>query len=193
MDGRFLDAFTLLPRQRVICGYETKPLCLRHRLVLTRLKSPFVDGNPEISPANVLVAAKIMSAHTLGDMLSDKPSKQDLAETQRMIDDVDYFVAQVGKIYDCIRDQSHWPTFWKKTTTGGNRGVPWILSIVCGLVKGGVPLEDAWTMPESQAVWMQAAIAVSNGADIDILSDEDIAAQRKLDEIYAKLEAANNV
>lgn len=193
MDGRFLDAFTLLPRQRVICGYETKPLCLRHRLVLTSLKSPFADGVGDVTPANVLVAAKIMSAHTLEEMLTPKPSRQDIDEARKMVENDEYFAEQAKAVYDSIRDQSHWPTFWKKTATGGNRGVPWILSIVCGLTKGGIPLEEAWTMPESQAIWMQAAVAVSNGADIDILSDEDLAAQRKLDEIYAKLEEAKNV
>lgn len=188
MDGRFLDAFTLLPKQRVICGYVTKPLCLRHRVVMTALNSPFVDGREEIDPFHVIVAAKIMSSHKMEDMMTENPSKSDIKEVDKMIENKEYFMSQITAIYECIRDQAHWPVFWKKTSTGGDHGVPWVLSIICGLVKGGLSLEEAWTMPESQAIWMNSAMAIGNGAGIDIVSDKDIEAQRKLDELYAKLE-----
>ena len=194
MDGRFLDAFTLLPRQRVICGYETKPFCLRHRLVLTALKSPFSDGGRDILPTDVIVAARVLSNTNLGEMLQSDPSETDIVEMQRMFGDQDYFVEQVGNVTDYIKSQSHWPVFWSKSGSGKDKGVPWVLSAVCGLVKGGISLEEAWTMPESQAVWMQAAMAIASGADVDIVSDNDLKAQKRLEEYIAKqkeLEHAN--
>jgi hypothetical protein len=188
VDGRFLDAFTLLPKQKVICGYATKPLCLRHRVVLTSLNSPFVDGREDIDPFHVIVAAKVMSSHRMEDMMSNEPTKQDIAEVDRMIEDKEYFMSQIKAVYDCIREQSHWPVFWKKTSTTGDQGVPWVLNIICGLVKGGVSLEEAWTMPESQAVWINASMSIAGGSKIDIVSDSDLEAQRRLDAFYASLE-----
>lgn len=189
MDGRFVKAFTLLPKQRVICGYVTRPLCLRHRLMFHAVKSPFADGKGEITPEAVLITARIMGGKTLEEMTQD-PTKQDCAEVARMYDEVDYFMEQSEAIQASIREQAHWPVMWKKSTGGGgDKGVPWVLNVICSLTKGGIPLEDAWTMPESQAVWMNAALAISAGGDVDIVSDSDLAAQRQLDALYARLGA----
>lgn len=192
MDGRFLDAFTLLPQQRVICGYATKPLCLRHRLVLTSASSPFVDGSAVTDPKQVIIAARIISCLTLEEMTSQKPTQHDAEELRKMRDDELYFFNQVESVYKLIQDQSHWPIFWKKKNSAGGKGIPWVLSIICGLVKNGVSIEEAWTMPESQAIWMNATFAASDGADIDIVSDDDLKAQKKLDELYSRLEAEAN-
>jgi hypothetical protein len=38
-------------------------------------------------------------------------------------------------------------------------------------------------MPESQAIWMNAAFSIGAGADIDIVSDEDLAIQAFMDKM----------
>jgi hypothetical protein len=184
MDGRFLSAFTLLPRQREVCGRVTKPLCLRHRLVLESLGSPFVDGSRVPSYLDVLVFSKVVSSFDMGEMMPEKPTKEDNEWARKMNDDGEVLVEQVQEAFGCIEDQAKWPIFWKKQG-GKDKGVPWVLAVVCNLVKSGVELESAWTMPEAQAVWMNAAFAINAGAELDIVSEEDVQMQSFL----AKMEA----
>jgi len=120
----------------------------------------------------------------MGEMMPEKPTKEDSEWARKMNDDTEILVEQVKEAFGCIEDQAKWPIFWKKQG-GKDRGIPWALSVVCNLVKNGVELEQAWTMPEAQAVWMNAAFAIGAGADIDIVSDQDIQMQAFL----AKMEA----
>lgn len=189
MDGRFLEAFTLLPRQRVVCGRVTKPLCLRHRIVLEAINSPFVDGKSSPTAIDVVIFSKVVSSLDMAYMTSEVPSNEDKEWLRKMVDDEDVFLSQVAKCYDCISEQSKWPVFWNKKNNGKSNGVPWVLSVVCNLVKNGVPLEQAWTMPESQAIWMNAAMAISGGSDIDIVSEEDLAMQAFLEKLEADKKA----
>jgi len=186
MDGRFLSAFTLLPKQRVICGYKSLPICLRHRLVLTQIDSPFVEGKVLPTPTEVLIAAKVLSATNLGDMMTSEPSKSDIEWVKKMTEsDVDFRI-QVENVYESIREQSLWPIFWEKKKSTKENGVPWVLSVVCTLVKNGIPLEDAWTMPESQAIWMQTSFAIMAGSDVGIVTDKDLKAQEQLKRLEEK-------
>ena len=59
--------------------------------------------------------------------------------------------------------------------------MPWVLTVVCNLVKHGISEERAWTMPESQAIWLHSAFAIGNGADMKVLTKED-------EDLIAKLE-----
>jgi hypothetical protein len=45
--------------------------------------------------------------------------------------------------------------------------------VVAGLCAHGIGEERAWTMPESQAIWLHSAFAVSNGANLKVLTTED--------------------
>lgn len=155
--------------------------------------SPFVDGNSEPSPLDVIAFANVVSSTDPSEMMPAKPSELDVKWAKRMVDDPEVFVGEVEKVLECISEQSHWPVFWKKDKAP-SKGVPWVLSVVCNLVKNGVDIETAWTMPESQAVWMSSAFAIGNGADIDIVSDEDLAMMeftKRLEEEAALKEAAN--
>lgn len=188
MDGRFLNAFTLLPRQRVICGYETKPISLRHRVVLKQVGSPFSDGGVIPKPHDVLMAAKILSFSAMDEMLCSDPSESDIKWVRDMSNDVDLMIDQCERIRLCIEEQAHWPIFWSKSG-GKNRdqGVPWVLSVVCNLVKNGVPLETAWTMPESQAIWMHASFSILAGSETDIVSESDRKAMEHLKEVEERM------
>lgn len=193
MDGRFLKAFSLLPRQRTVCGRPTLPLCLRHRLALTAMGSPFVDGGSAPTPMDVIAFASVVSSTDPAKMMPDEPSDLDVVWAKMMVDDPEVFVEQVQEVFECIKDQSHWPIFWKKDKAA-SKGVPWVLSVICNLVKNGVDIESAWTMPEAQAVWMSSAFAIAGGSDIDIVSEEDMAMMefaKRLDEEAALKEAAN--
>lgn len=189
MDGRFLEAFTLLPRQRVVCGRATKPLCLRHRVVLESVKSPFVDGSSTPTVSDIIIFSKIVSSYNMAEMMPTEPSNHDKEWALKMNADHDLMAFQAIQCFDCISDQSKWPVFWNKKSSSKNNGAPWPLAVICNLVKNGVPLEEAWTMPESQAIWMNAVFAIYNGAEIDIVSEEDLAMQAFLEKLEADKKA----
>lgn len=190
MDGRFLEAFTLLPRQRVVCGRVTKPLCLRHRIVLESIKSPFVNGSDVPSPTDVLIFSKVVSSYDMAEMMPDKPSEDDSQWVMRMTENREALLHNASEAFETIQDQSKWPVFWNNKKNGSkSNGVPWALAVVCNLVKNGVPLEQAWTMPESQAIWMNAGFAIASGADINIVSEEDLAMQAFLEKLEADKKA----
>ena len=69
----------------------------------------------------------------------------------------------------------HWPKFWEqsKTKGGGGKGIPWPLAIVANLVANGIPEKRAWEMPECQAIWLNTAFGVRNGADVSVMSPEE--------------------
>lgn len=185
MEGRFLKAFTLAPRQRVICGYQTMPLSLRHRLILTSIGSPFALGKGIPGASDIIIAAKVMSSISADVLSSTDPSEQDIEWMKKMEKSEAVYAEECEKVLESIRDQSLWPTFWEKKKTEVGNGVPWILSVICTLVKSGVPPEEAWTMPESQAIWMSSAFAIGEGAKIYIVTEKDVEAMEHLKALRA--------
>jgi hypothetical protein len=180
MDGRFLNAFTLLPTQRVICGYTTKPICLRHRIVFHQVDSPFLTGVRVPTETEVLMAAKILSFTTMEDMLLSKVTDEDIKWVKDMTEDPGLMLEQCEQIGLTIQEQAQWPIFWSSKSGGKDQGVPWVLNVITNLVKNSIPLEQAWTMPESQAVWLHAAFGIASGSETEIVSEEDRMAQEQL-------------
>ena len=92
-----------------------------------------------------------------------------------------YFVKQMCRFTEFVLIES-WPKFWEKKAKHTNTtGMPWVLTVVCNLMKHGVSEERAWTMPESQAIWLHSCFAISEGADMKVLTKED-------EDLIAKLE-----
>ncbi len=88
-----------------------------------------------------------------------------------------------------IKTTSEVPQAMEKAKSGGgDKGVPWPLSIVANLIASGVPEQRAWEMPECQAIWLNTALAIRKGADVSIMAPEE---EAFMDEEEAK-EAASN-
>jgi hypothetical protein len=66
---------------------------------------------------------------------------------------------------------------------------------VANLVRNGMDYEKAWTMPESEAVWLYTCNLADEGTDVRVLSDADEAAMEahKKAVEQMKKEAQNNV
>lgn len=177
MDGRFIEAFTLLHKQRSICGYTTKQLCLRHRLLLEAFGSPFLTDGLKSKPMDVIIAARIFSTSEIIDVASMKATDHDREWMKKMTDNSSLFLEQIAQVMSYINENAKWPSFWEaKKSNGKDRGVPWMLNVICNLVKCGIPLEQAWTMPECQAIWMHSSLAIVEGSDVSIISEDDLAA-----------------
>ena len=149
--------------------------------------SPLVTGSRGITPADLLFACKVCAEEPLGgnigfvDELRLMSMSRNPAKFEAML------TAFAG--YILVQD---WPKFWEQTKTksgGGDKGVPWPLSIVANLIANGIEEKRAWEMPECQAIWLNSALAIRKGADVAIMSPEE---EAYMDEEEAREAAASN-
>jgi hypothetical protein len=187
MDARYLQAVTVLPKQDKVCGKTLLPFCLRHRVALEAIDSPFIHNTTDgVNPYSVLMAIRILSTYDKLEMV--KPLS--LIEKLWMIYltfNNKYYSQVIGTIIGCINVSCSYPKFWEKGNKEKKKeNIPWVLSCVSNNVRNGCSLEEAWTMSEGEAVWMSISHAVYNGAKIDILSTDD---EKELETFNARIEA----
>ena len=167
MDKRFLSAYTD-PASIRLLGRLVSPFCLLHRVKLMAAENPIALGSGKVRPVDLLIAVKICAGEDLNGL-----TLRDHWELFRMARNDEYFFKQVDRFvaYTLVRA---WPKFWEKERTkSSGSGTPWPLTVVCNLVANGVTIEQAWTMPESQAIWMNCGMAMMNGAELKVLSTEE--------------------
>ena len=175
MDKRCLSAFTD-PCRLVVLGRYVDPFSLLRRLQLESIESPFVVPGKDVRPLDLLIAVKICAGEPIG-----KLTLKDRFYLSRLSYSETYFVKQMSRFTEFVLIES-WPKFWEKKAKHANTsGMPWVLTVVCNLMNHGISEERAWTMPESQAIWLHSCFAISNGADMKVLTKED-------EDLIAKLE-----
>lgn len=168
MDARFLNAF-IDPAPFRLLGRTLYPWCLKYRLRLHAFKSPLVEGNRGITPADLLFACQVCAEEPLGEVgIIDRLRLSRLNENPAKFD----MLLNAFAGYVLVQD---WPKFWEqsKTKSVGDKGMPWILSTVANLIANGIDEKRAWEMPECQAIWYNAAFAVRKGVDVAIMSPEE--------------------
>ena len=103
-------------------------------------------------------------------------------------------VTEAAKLHYYFEAQSLWPRFWEKDNSNNNpSGLPWPLAIVASLNRNGATLDEAWTMPEAEAIWLHIAHCSASGADISVVSDNEWEAMEKAKKQEAdKKEAKSN-
>lgn len=168
MDSRFLNAF-LTPSSTIIEGYRLKPWCLKHRIWLMGIKSPFMEDDAPIAVPDLLLALKICSEGDVGVF-----SFRERWVAWRLALDDKRFKAACLSFHGHIDGTDTWPRFWasKEEESGGVSSTPWPLMVICNLVKHGVSYEHAMQMPEAKALWMSAAFTIGEGAKLEFLSPE---------------------
>jgi hypothetical protein len=167
MDDRFLRAFTD-PAEMKILGRLVSPFCLRHRVTLVSLNSPFVQDMDFVRPLDLLVAVKVCAGEPIG-----KLTNAELGEVIELSDNNEKMIAECKRFKGYMLEENH-PKFWQKDGSSvGSNGVPWVLNIVSSLIASGIEERRAWEMPECQAIWMATAFATLKGADLKVLTSED--------------------
>lgn len=168
MDKRFLRAF-LTPSFTVIEGYRLYPWCLKHRIWLMGIESPFTSEDREITVPDLMLALRVCSERGVGNL---RLRERWLAF--RLHRDRERFKRACSSLLDHMDTGERWPRFIekKKDVATGDGGVPWPLGVVCNLVKNGMSYEDAMQMPEPKAVWMSTVFAMQSGAKLDLLSTD---------------------
>lgn len=196
MDARYLKATTVLPYQDKVCGRTLRAFCFRHRVALEAVGSPFLDpANKKFDPVQVVLAARIMSTYDKQEMARPLSFVEKLYVAY-MAMNKKYYSRCVGIVLGCIHESLSYPKFWQKDENKAvkkHEEIPYVLGCVANLCRNGVSLEEAWTMPEAEAVWMSVASAIYNGSKISILSTEE---EEELKSFDARVEAykkANNL
>ena len=64
--------------------------------------------------------------------------------------------------------------------------MPMPLACIANLTRNGISLEEAWIMPEGEAVWMSIAHAIYEGAKVDILSTDE---EKELEKFGDRIDA----
>jgi hypothetical protein len=189
MDARYLQATTVLPHQNKVCGRTLRAFCLRHRVALESVNSPFLDPtNSKFDPVSVVIAARILSSYDKEEMA--RPiSFMDKVHLVWMAINKKYYSRCIGRIIGCIQISLSYPKFWSKTKQKEHRRfdkIPYPLACISSLCRNGVGLEEAWTMPEGEAVWMSVANALYEGAKLEVLSTDE---EKDLEKFNERIEA----
>jgi hypothetical protein len=167
MDARFIRAFTS-PGETLLLGHRMKPFSLKHRMALHAVESPFVTTGKDVSVLDLFVAVKICSEKSIRRL-----SFMDVVRMSFIKAKPSRINAYILAFHD-YSNIANWPKFWENEKRhGGSTGLPWILSVISNLVSKGWSEEDAWSLPESQAVWYHTAISINNGNDVSIMSEQD--------------------
>jgi hypothetical protein len=170
--SRWTQAATILPPTLEVCGRRLLPFCLRHRVALEAIDSPVLETSKPLSVADLILAVRVLST-TDTKSLPSKPSLREKWWAARLRYNEELYIQEVAKLLLYFEAQSLWPRFWEKQTKAKDNGVPWPLAIVANLMRNGCSFEDAWTMPESEAVWLHIAHITSAGANVQIVSDDE--------------------
>ena len=170
MDGRFLRAFTD-PAKVTCLGRPVYPFCLKYRVRLLAIESPFVIEGKPITPIDLLVAVKICAEKPINDLgFWDKVQLSRLARRPVILR------LEIERFVDYVHS-SAWPKFWITNTKSGgtaeDAGIPWPLMVVASLVKHGFDEKRVWEMPECQAIWFNAAYSTMNGSEMKVLTTEE--------------------
>jgi hypothetical protein len=150
-------------------------------MVLEEIDSPAVKVSKIMSPQDLLLACHVLSTYDLNEMLVVKADKQDEKMFKHMFVDDDVYKQEMDKFIAYLSYHDCAPTLWDKKNKGStSRGIPSILACVASLIKNGFSYEQAWTIPETEAVWYYVANSIASGSDIDVVGEEDKMAMEML-------------
>lgn len=135
------------------------------------MNSPFITGGP-LKSDDILLLAKVLSSETIEEVLT-KPSIMDGVRFFFMNRSQAYLNYAAAGIRAHLDETCAWPNLLEKAQQdGGDRGIPWVANVIGSMVKTGMPLKDVLSLPEGQVIWLYVSIGISEGANVDVMSDE---------------------
>lgn len=120
----------------------------------------------------MIAAVRILSTHDL-ESVRKSPTISEKAWAFRADMSPKLLMGEMVNLHHYLMAQSLWPRFWVKEDKSSSGEIPWPLAVVASLVRNGCTLEEAWTMPESEAVWLHIANCSAAGADVSVITDEE--------------------
>jgi len=192
MDARYVKATTATSPDVKVCGKRLLPFCLRHRMMLEAINSPFLEPDKRgFTAMDLMRAIKIISTY----------DKKAVDEPFSFIEKIYIYLLNksaktlsrvCGFVIGHITNSCSYPKLWEKNDKKETERVPWVLSCIANNVRNGCTLEEAWTMPEGEAVWMSISHAIYNGAKIDVISTDEEEQMKHFDEIVERFKKSRN-
>lgn len=184
MEKRWIKAATILQPSIEVCGTRLLKFSLRHRVALEAIDSPVLRPNAPMSASHLVAAVKILSSKTIEEIATPATLKQKFW-VSRLEFNQSLMVTEMAKLIQYLEAQANWPRFWQddeKKNSKADNGIPWQLAVVASLVRNGCTTEEAWTMPEAEAIWLHMANCAYQGSEVKIISDEEWDAMMKYKE-----------
>ena len=172
MATRWTQAATILPPTIKVCGHRLLPFCLRHRVALEAIGSPILSLQGAFGAEDIIMAVRILSTHDIEEARRPISFIEGL-HLQMMRMSVTRIKAEANKLLLYFAAQSLWPRFWERETKSPDSGIPWQLAVIASLVRNGHTTQEAWTMPEAEAIWLHIAHVRAAGDDISVISDRE--------------------
>jgi hypothetical protein len=174
MDGRFVTAF-VIPRKWKILGYELGPFTLRHYLAMLALESPLLkDDIKDCRAQDIVIFLRVCSMDNAFVAL-EKPSWKDKWRHARLDYNMTTLVQTVLEIRQYVLTAMSSPKTYAKEDKNEIKKdtIPGILGIATSLMaRLNMPPEEAWKLTPGQAIWYLTSYAISEGADIKILTTQ---------------------
>jgi hypothetical protein len=192
MDARYLKATTVIPLDVKVCGRRLLPFCIRHRVQMESILSPFLKyENGQFSAMDVIMAVRIMSTFDKVRINAPLTFREKLhyflLNTSR-----DRLARAVGRVLGIMLESCSYPKLWSKQEKKSKENIPWTLACVANNVRHGCSLEEAWTMPEGEAVWMSISHGIYNGSDLQVVSTDDEKMLNDFDNIINRFKENKN-
>ena len=168
-DLRFL-ASCIVPKRTRILGKTLKPFCLKYRLWLSAIESPFLKADKEIKIEDLIIALKVCSGESL-----DRAKLSDYWSAIKLTLFKDIRISAFKAFIDYSMTNDSWPKFYdnNKNSSGSSTGLPWELSVIANLTRNGISYEEALNMPEASAIWLSTAFSMHAGAKLELLTTDD--------------------
>ncbi len=169
MDDRFYAAF-LPPRVRV-CGVELKRFTLWHQFLLSAMQSPFVSGC-NIAASDLITAIMLCRQRKRRTKISY--SAMGHIWQWRMRRSPRLLRTETRKFVQWLKENSVEPYCWMESKSGTRPppNGPGCLKLVSALVwRAKISPDDAWDMPVSEALWLDAGIVQSESGSLHILPE----------------------
>jgi hypothetical protein len=160
--------------------------------MLEAIDSPFLDFMKRgFTATDVIKAVRVLSTY----QKTDYNAPITFLEKWHMIllnSNRNKLAREVGRIIGVITQSCSYPKLWSKDDKKGKakENIPFVLSCVANNVRHGCTLEEAWTMPEGEAVWMSISHAIYNGSKIEVLSSDDEKMMDNFDNIVNRFKEA---
>jgi hypothetical protein len=192
MDARYLKATTVIPLDVKVCGRRLLPFCLRHRVQMESIDSPFLDYQKKSFKAvDVIMAVRIMS--TFDKVRINAPlTLREQLHYFWLNSNSDRLARSVGRVLGIMLESCSYPKLWAKQEKKSKENIPWTLACVANNVRNGCSLEEAWTMPEGEAVWMSISHGIYNGSEVQVLSTDDENMMGDFDNIINRFKEKKN-
>lgn len=181
MDKKFLTAF-ILPKEWEVIGYKLKPYSTRVHINLSAVNSPFVtNGVP--TPMDTIKFLKFCSSDC--DSIIDIPKTTffDTIAYLRLASDLKFFSYTVRCIINYIKEYTTGPSYRivskheKSDVVIDKTSMPELLMMIsiC-MSKLGMSEKEAMNSPLAKLSWYVATVALMEGADVRLLSDDEVKA-----------------